>query len=132
MLILNFFNNKFYCDKIIQLIWFFEYWFLGQQFTMLYAKHLCNQVIKCKYVLKQYPVFKLFFNKFTYNFVSNFIHYILIIQFWHSTSVNVRMQLTSQSFAFVDVVILVSLILLWHHKSYRMSLSLSACTVWSY
>ena len=49
-----------------------------------------NQVTKCKYVFRQYPVFKQLFNKFTYNLQLLWI-YIVIILFWHSTSVNVYM-----------------------------------------
>ena len=32
------------------------------QSTMLKAKHLDNKVLKCKYVLKQYPIFMKFYN----------------------------------------------------------------------
>ena len=38
MLIFNFYNNKFFSDLIIRLIWFLEYWFLGQQSFQLGLK----------------------------------------------------------------------------------------------
>ena len=66
MQIFYFFDNKFRNVKILRFIWFLVY-----------------------YVLKQYHVFKPFCNKFTYNFVC--IYDILLIQFWHYTSVNFRL-----------------------------------------
>ena len=39
------------------------------------------------YVRKQYPVFKQFFIKFTYNLFQLLYIYILVIQFWHYTSI---------------------------------------------
>ena len=69
---------------IVRLIWFLEYWFLEQQSTMLKAKLLYNQVLQ----------FILYLRSFSTNLLTicfDFIHllYILIIQFWHSTNVNI-------------------------------------------
>ena len=65
------------------------------------AKYLYNQVLKCMYVHKQYPVFEQFLNKFTYNLFRLLYIYILITD-------------TLQVIMFVSVMISLASWRSWH------------------